>query len=355
MNHISIFNLTSKEFVARIIDYIGKGRVHAQEYYRNFFKNGDGLKGFNDKERQARSLFDKIHESVFLPDSKIKKQLVSQYVEKYVLEFHDKHIAELVVIPMKTGLTLCVSSQVGCKMACAFCETGRMGKLRDLSTEEIVAQVYFAKHTLHKDIKNIVFMGMGEPFDNFDNVLKAIDVLTDPIGFNFAPSRITVSTSGVVPKILEFIPYGTKGVKLAVSVNGSNNQNRTLVMPINRRYNMETLLGALQTFTTATQSQILAEYVMMEGVNDSLECAEQLSVYLKDLPCIINLIPYNSQSLDHFRPPEEAQIKRFQHHLKEKSFKVYVRKNKGDKIMAACGQLGELNLKKSLSQKEHSF
>lgn len=355
MVQFSIFNYTSKEFSELILAHFGKGRSHALDYYRFFFKQGEGMQGYNPKEAQAYNLFCDIDRSIKIPNWIVKKQMLNQEVEKYVLEFEDNHIAELVVIEMKTGLTLCVSSQVGCKMACAFCETGRMGKLRDLSTQEIIAQVFFAKFILKKEIKNIVFMGMGEPFDNFENLKKALDILMDPLGFEFGPSRITVSTSGVVPKILEFIPYAQKGVKLAVSINGSNNQNRQEVMPINRRYNMQVLHAALKTFIEQTQGEIFAEYVMMQGVNDSIESAIELANYLSDIPCIINLIPYNPQSSDRFQPPSEEQIKLFQKSLIEKNFKVYIRKNKGDKIMAACGQLGELNLKKNLLQKANSF
>lgn len=355
MSKASIFNFTAQEFSELVFTNLGKGKAHALDYYKALFKQGDGTKGHNPKEVQSAQLFNLIDALVKLPTWQVKKELINDEVEKYVLEFSDKHIAELVVIEMKTGLTLCVSSQVGCKMACSFCETGRMGKLRDLEVEEIIAQVFFAKYVLKKDIKNIVFMGMGEPFDNFDNLKKALTILTDPCGFEFGPARITVSTSGVVPKILEFIPFGQKGVKLAISVNGSNNLNRQEVMPINRRYNMQMLHEALKTFTNHTKSEVFAEYVMMKGVNDALECAVELANYLSDIPCIVNLIPYNAQSSDKFSPPSDEQIKLFQKVLIEKGFKVFIRKNKGDKIMAACGQLGELNLKKNLLQKANSF
>jgi 23S rRNA (adenine2503-C2)-methyltransferase len=159
----------------------------------------------------------------------------------------------------------------------------------------------------------------------------------------------------VVPKIIDFISFGQKGVKLAISINGSNDLVRQAVMPINRRYNMQTLHEAIKKFTQDTQSQILAEYVLMKGVNDALDHAKELAVYLQSIPCIINLIPYNAQSQDRFAPSEHDDIKLFQKYLIEAGFKTYVRQNKGSHIMAACGQLGQLHLKKSLLQKGNSF
>lgn len=352
---VSIFNTTSSEFIDKVAHLLGKGKRHALDYYKHFFKQGDGLKGYNKQEKQAYELFCSIDKLIQIPSWTVNSELLAQQVEKYVLAWEDKHVAELVIIEMKTGLTLCISSQVGCKMACSFCETGRMGKLRDLSVEEIIAQVYFAKFVLNKKIKNIVFMGMGEPFDNFEHLLRALDILIDPLGFGFAPSAITVSTSGIVPKIIDFIPLGQKGIKLAISINGSNDHTRQQVMPINRRYNMSILHKAMVLFTSSTQSQILAEYVLMKGVNDQLDHAKELAMYLKDIPCIINLIPYNAQSNQRFSPPDQKQIKLFQTILIDSGFKTYVRQNKGDRIMAACGQLGQLHLKKSLLQKDTLF
>lgn len=355
MDLLNPFKLTHKEFSNKVFDLMGKGAVHAGKYYSSLMQKGSAKLAFDPNEPQSHALCQKIDELSCLVPYRVSKKLTGGDTEKYVLEFADSMIAELVIIPMKTGLSLCVSSQVGCKMACAFCETGRMGKLRDLKTEEIIAQVFFARHVLNKPIKNIVFMGMGEPFDNYQVLNEALGVLTDPKGLGFAPSRITVSTSGLVPRILDFIEWGQKGVKLAVSINGSNNVNRTQVMPITRRYDMQTLKDALLEFTSKTNSKIFAEYVMMKGVNDDIVCAQELAEYLHQLPCMINLIPYNAQSHDKFSPPDQKDLKDFQVHLLSKGFQVYVRQNKGDAIMAACGQLGEVNLKKRLLQKANSF
>ena len=351
MSNLSILSLTSEQFASLIQTSFQKGYTHALKYYKELLRTGQGLKAYDPLEPQAKSLLVAIDQKVELPSFKVIKTLISSETEKYVLEFSDKLIAELVVIPMKTGLTLCLSSQVGCKMACRFCETGRMGKIRDLKVEEILIQLFYAQNILKKKIKNIVFMGMGEPFDNFENVTKALTILLDPKGFNFPPSHITVSTSGIVPKILEFIPFGKQGVKLAVSINGSNNLNRTQLMPINRRYDMEVLKQTLRIYTEETGQKILAEYVMIEGINDSEACSLELALYLTEIPSIINLIAYNAQSNDPFKAPEKEVMFAFQKLLIEKGYPVYIRHNKGNAIMAACGQLGNLELKKSLLQK----
>lgn len=330
-NLLNILSLTSSEFSLLCFEQLKRGKDHALNFYKHFFQSGQGLNAFNPKEPQSKILIEEIQSLIELPKFEIQNQLLSEFTEKYVLRFQDGLIAELVVIPMKTGLTLCISSQVGCKMACRFCETGKMGKLRDLKTEEIVCQLYFAKIHLKKDIKNIVFMGMGEPFDNYHNVTKAINVMTDIYGLKMPYSSITVSTSGIVPKIYEFIEYGKKGVKLAVSINGSNPENRQAVMPITRKYSMDVLKEALKEFTKQTESQILAEYVMILGINDQLQHARELSSYLETLPSIINLIPYNPQSIDQYQPPDDLTIKAFQKVLLELGHKVFIRQKKGIK------------------------
>jgi len=351
MTDLNILNLSKQAFIEKALSLTIKGKRHIESFYQAFLQKGDGLLGFNPKEPQSFHIFETLQKSIKLLNFRIKAEKDDGFCAKYVLEFEDAHIAELVVIPMKTGLTLCVSSQVGCKMACAFCETGRMGKLRDLSVEEILFQIYFAKFVLKKNIQNIVFMGMGEPFDNYENVTKALDVLIDTKGFNFPASSITVSTSGLVPKIEAFQFYGKKGVKLAVSINGSNNTNRQKVMPVNRLYSMEVLQKSLLEYTQKTNKTILAEYVMLKDHNDSIQNAHELMAYLKQIPSIINLIPYNAQSNSMFEPPEDHIIKDFQKVLIEGGFKTYIRQNKGNPIMAAFGQLWIFYFKKESFKK----
>ena len=249
---------------------------------------------------------------------------------------------------MQSGGTLCVSSQVGCRMGCAFCETGRMGLLRNLTTEEIVSQIFVAKHHLKFSIRNIVFMGMGEPFDNYDNVMQAVRVLTDPKGFGFGKRHITVSTSGCVDGIECLMAEPEETPNLAVSINAPIEELRNRLMPVNKKYNLERLYQAMKAYCQTTGREILVAYVLLKDVNDTLEHADLLARYLEGLDVKVNVIPYNPQSRDRFSPPEEAVIEEFTQHLRSKGLYTLRRVTKGRDIMAACGQLGNLKLRQKM-------
>ncbi len=337
---IPIFCHTQRSFGEAVLDSLGKGKWHASELYANWFRTGEVSCDAAWVELQARPLVQKILESVdfSLPVlSAIREEGTTQ---KFLLKFSDGRESETVVIPMRSGTTLCVSSQVGCKMGCAFCETAKMGLVRSLTSGEIVAQVFYAMRVLKRPVRNLVFMGMGEPFDNFDHVAQALKVLTDPAGLGFGPSRITVSTSGHVEGIIRFMEEVDPAVNLAVSVNAPNDPVRKKLMPINRRWDMGALKQALILYTTHPRREVFAEYVLIKGVNDSLEAAEELAHYLEGLRVRINLIPYNPQSRGVFVPPEEEGIRAFAKTLRAKGYPTYLRLAKGQQIMAACGQLG---------------
>ena len=225
-------------------------------------------------------------------------------------------------------------------MGCTFCQTGKMGLLRNLSAQEIVSQVFFARHTYGKFIRNIVFMGMGEPMDNFDEVKSAIAVLSCSSGLQIAPSRITISTSGVISGIYRMIDEIDPAINLAVSVNAPNNDIRRKIMPVNQKWNMDQLKIAMADYCANPRRAILAEYVLLEGINDSLADANQLATYLDGLSIKINLIPYNSQERDRFKPPHSQVVDEFASRLRSLGYKTLVRTTKGSNIMAACGQLG---------------
>ena len=264
---------------------------------------------------------------------------------KFLLKFVDGLESESVVIPMESGATLCISSQIGCKMGCAFCETGKMGLIRSLKAEEIVAQVFWARHLLGKEIRNIVFMGMGEPFDNYDEVVQAIAVLTDSGGMGFGPSRITVSTSGRVDGIRRMIQEVDPAVNLAVSVNAPTDGVRNRIMPVNKKWAMQELKEVMREYCSHPRREIFAEYVLLKGVNDSLEDADHLAEYLEGLRVKVNLIPYNPQKRDRFAPPEKGDMEAFLARMRERGYQALLRGTKGQKIMAACGQLGNVELR----------
>ena len=341
---ISLYSHTQKAFVNAIASLLGKGKRHAALIYAAWMR--EGKISWESMEPQALPLMQEIVKcsDFSLPELSLKRE--EGATVKFLLKYPDGLQSESVVLPMHNGVTLCISSQVGCKMGCAFCETGKMGLLRDLTVEEIVAQVFYARHVLQHPVRNIVFMGMGEPFDNYERVMQAIAVLTDPAGLGMGPRRITVSTSGNVEMIRRFAEEADPAINLAVSVNAPNDLVRGKIMPINKQWNMEQLKGAMAGYCAHPRRKILVEYVLLQGINDSLESADELSAYLEGLKVKVNLIPYNAQTRDRFAPPEQSQIVRFAQRMRENGYQTLLRQNKGRAIMAACGQLGNLQQRK---------
>ena len=236
--------------------------------------------------------------------------------------------------------TLCVSSQVGCRMGCAFCETARLGFRRNLTVSEIVGQVYNARHTLGHDIKNIVFMGMGEPFDNFDAVMTAVKVINAQKGFDIALRHITISTAGLVPGIDRLAEMNLSNIRLAVSVNGPNDRVRSRLMPVNNRWPMAELKKSLAAYPLTKRGVFLFEYILIKGVNDSPDDAEQLAEFIHPLPVRLNLIPYNPINAFDHESPCDADMHRLADTLTRKGIFVIKRWSKGRSVSAGCGQLG---------------
>ena len=252
---------------------------------------------------------------------------------------------ESVIIPMSSYSTVCISSQVGCKMGCAFCETGNNGFYRNLNTEEIIGQIHTARFHFGYEIRNVVFMGMGEPLDNFDNVIRAIGIISDQRRLNIARRHITVSTAGMAEGLHKLAASGGRDVKLAVSLNASNDTIRSRIMPINLAYPMRTLRQALIDYPLKRKSAILIEYVLIKGLNDSQESARQLAEYLKPLRTKVNLIPVNPGTYAdcRFETPSREDVNRFYGWLTENGLFVRKRTARGLCLMAACGQLGGRN------------
>ncbi|XP_048563793.1 dual-specificity RNA methyltransferase RlmN [Triticum urartu] len=268
----------------------------------------------------------------------------SDGTRKILFSLEDASVIETVVIPSARGrTTVCVSSQVGCAMNCQFCFTGRMGLRKHLSTAEIVEQAVFARKLFSDEfdtITNVVFMGMGEPLHNVDNVIKASSIMVDEQGLQFSPRKVTVSTSGLVPEIKRFL--NESNCDLAVSLNATTDEVRDWIMPINRRYNLSMLLGTLrEELRLRPKSIVLFEYVMLSGVNDSVDDAKRLTELVHGIPCKINLISFNPHSGSQFKPTPDENIIEFRNMLIQSGLTVMVRLSRGDDQMAACGQLGE--------------
>jgi 23S rRNA (adenine2503-C2)-methyltransferase len=259
---------------------------------------------------------------------------------KLALEAADGAVIESVLIPEERRNTLCVSTQVGCPLACSFCATGFLGFTRNLTTSEIVDQVLRSKQVLDPDetLTNIVFMGMGEPLLNLPAVLESIRIFTDPKTLAMAPRRITVSTSGVVPRIRELLEVGP--INLAISLHATTDSVRDVLVPLNQRFPLDALLGTLRDEELITRKRpVFFEYTLMEGVNDSVADARRLPPLLRGIPAKINVIPMNPHPDSDYRPPSDAVCNRFTAELHGAGMRVTLRKNRGRDIDAACGQL----------------
>ena len=265
---------------------------------------------------------------------------------KYVFKLKDHKRIESVLIPERDHYTLCLSSQVGCAQGCVFCLTAQMGIQRNLSMAEIVSQVRDIKNDLkdRKSLTNLVFMGMGEPLSNYRNLVAAIQIITDgSFGFAFAGRRVTVSTAGLASRLAD-LGRDTRA-NLAVSLNAADNDTRSRLMPINRRYPIEKLLEACQNFPLRGGRRITFEYVLLKDVNDSADDAHRLAKLLRPIKSKINLIPFNSHpGCPYQRPPEDIILK-FQQILIDKNYTVMIRRSKGQDISAACGQLATHGLR----------
>lgn len=323
---------------------LGKGRQHAALLYSEFFRKGH----VRDLvvEPQASALVQKMIEATDFALPGVSGVREEGETVKFLLKFHDGLESESVLIPMEAGYTLCISSQVGCKMGCAFCETGKMGLIRSLSAAEIVAQVFSARFVLEKPVRNIVFMGMGEPFDNYDEVMSSVAVLTDSGGMGLGPSRITISTSGKADAIRRMAREADPALNLAVSVNAPSDEVRSRIMPVNRQWNMAELKAAMMEYCAHPRREIFVEYVLLKGINDSLEAADELAAYLQGVRVKVNLIPYNPQRRDRFQPPEPEQMEKFLQRMRVHGYQTLLRGTKGQKIMAACGQLGNVQIRR---------
>jgi 23S rRNA (adenine2503-C2)-methyltransferase len=262
--------------------------------------------------------------------------------KRYLVRLHDGELAETVFIPEEHRNTICISSQVGCALACTFCLTGQLGLTRNLSAGEIITQALIAQRGNlsweARDSFNIVLMGMGEPLHNYDNVMKALRILHDEHGMNMSMSRITLSTAGLLPAI-ERLADEPMIPNLAISLTGASNDKRNQLMPINRRYPLEQLLDAVRRFPLKHRQRVTFEYVLLRGVTDSPEDALHLVKLLNGIRAKVNLIPLNEAEELHYKRPSDAAIERFQQILIDHHISAFVRKNRGNDISAACGQL----------------
>ncbi len=305
-----------------------------------------GVNDFSEMTNLSKTLRETLSDQCeIIPPEIISDDLSEDGTRKWLLRVPGKSAIEMVFIPEDSRGTLCVSSQVGCTLNCSFCATGKQGYNRDLTTAEIIGQVWLAKHMLAEQyqtdqriVSNVVMMGMGEPLMNFDNVVSAMKIMQDDFCFGLSKRRITLSTAGVVPKIDEL--KEACPVSLAVSLHAPNDELRNQLVPLNKKYPIKKLLDACNRYVAdSARSRITFEYVMLNGVNDEIQHAEQLAELMKTMPAKVNLIPFNSfEGIDYTRS-SNSRINRFRDVLHDNGVIVTVRRTRGDDIDAACGQL----------------
>ncbi|MGH8658149.1 MAG: 23S rRNA (adenine(2503)-C(2))-methyltransferase RlmN [Gammaproteobacteria bacterium] len=305
-----------------------------------------GVSLFEDMSNLSKSLRAKLEATAQITAPEIILETLSQDgTRKWLLELQGGNRVETVFIPEDDRGTLCLSSQAGCPLDCRFCSTAKQGYARNLSTDEIIGQLWLAQQRLGelghgpKPITNVVFMGMGEPLLNLDNVASAIDIMRDDLAYGLARRRITVSTAGIVPGIDRL--KALCPVSLAVSLHAPNDALRVQLVPINKRYPIADLLAACRRYIDDAdkRSQVTFEYVMLAGINDSQKCARELGVLLHGLPAKVNLIPFNTFPAAPYRRPAPEVIDRFREVLLRSGLMTITRKTRGDDIDAACGQL----------------
>lgn len=319
----------------------GKPSFHAKQLFDWVYRKN--VLAWDQMSNLSKDLRDKLESSIRLPLLQLVRILPStdQQTYKFLWRLHDGQLVESVLIMSGDRRTVCVSSQVGCPARCAFCASGQKGFMRNLRTAEIVEQVLqINKWLLAKDerVSHIVYMGMGEPFRNYDNVIRSIHILCDPLTLNISQRRITVSTVGVVEGIRRFTNEGLK-VSLVLSLHAPNQRIRQKIIPYARKYSLEEIMVAMEEYTEKTKRDVTYEYILISGVNDHPDHAHELAHLLKGKQCTVNLIPYNPVPGIKLKRPAKGDVKNFRSVLFGCRIPNTCRYTKGDDIAAACGQL----------------
>lgn len=331
----NIYNYTIKELEDYFVSN-GEKKFKAIQVFEWLYKKK--INNFDDMSNIKKDIIDKLKEEFDINTLKIIAREDDKDVYKYLFELSDGNKIEAVLMLHDYGTSLCVSSQVGCNMGCKFCESGRLKKVRNLETYEMVLQLMQIEKDLNIRISHLVLMGIGEPFDNYDNVINFIDIINCNKGIDLGSRHITVSTCGIVPKIKEFMNNG-KQVNLAISLHASNDELRSKIMPINKVYPLDLLMKTLKEYINITNRRVTFEYVMLDGINDKYENAMELVNLLRGMNCYVNLIPYNETSHIDFKKSNQDKIIKFYDTLKKNNISVTIRREFGSKVSAACGQL----------------
>lgn len=335
---IDLKNLSPSE-LNQFLESFGKERYRSTQILRWFYQKG--IHSFDEMTNLSKRFRQELSQVSFISTlHPVHMEQARDGTKKFLFQLGDENRIESVLIPDKARLTLCLSTQVGCAFGCQFCLTGKIGWKRDLTVSEIVNQILAVRKMLPEktSLTNIVLMGMGEPLANYENVMKAIELMVYPDAFKFSSRRVTLSTVGLLPE-LEQLAKEKISFRLAISLNASGEETRSQLMPINCRYPLRKVLEICRNFPLRPRARITFEYVMVEGMNDSPQDAKKLIKILKGIPSKVNLIPLNEAPEIPFKRPSEEKIKGFQEILMEGGLTAIVRTSKGREISAACGQL----------------
>lgn len=339
MRNIKEYNLNElqEELIA-----LGEKKYRAEQIFKWIYV--DKVKEFDEMTNLSIELREKLKQNYTMCNFKIlKKQESSDGTKKYLFDVLDGNAIETVLMQYHHGKTICVSSQIGCKMGCKFCASTGIKFVRSLTAGEIVEQILAVEQDIGDKISNIVFMGIGEPFDNYDNVMKAIKIINNQKGLNIGARHISISTSGLVPMIYKFADEELQ-CTLSISLHATNDEKRSKMMPINNRYNIKELMEACKYYINKTNKRISFEYALAKDNNDNLEDAKELVKLLKGMLCHVNLIPINKIENGVFTKSSNENIIKFRDYLNEKGIVATIRRELGSDIDAACGQLRRKNL-----------
>lgn len=316
---------------------LGEKKFRAKQIFEWLHK---GVESFDEMTNISLSFRQKLNEKTYISVAEIEEKYESKIDEtkKYLLRLQDGNMVESVVMYYKHGITICISCQVGCRMGCKFCASTIGGLVRNLTAGEILDQVIFVQKDIGERISNIVMMGIGEPMDNFDNVITFLNNVNHPFGLNIGYRHISVSTCGVVPNISRLMDVDIP-ITLSVSLHSPNNEARSKIMPVNNKYPVDELIAICREYIKKTGRRISFEYALIEGVSDLDSLAKELSVLLKGMLCHVNLIPVNSVKERDFKKPSKERIERFRRILEKNGINATVRRELGSDINASCGQL----------------
>ena len=331
----NLFNKTREELENYFIS-IGEKKFKALQVYEWLYEKREfNIDNFSNIKKEIREQLKKDFSTDII---NIEKKQEDNLTKKYLFKLLDGEFIEAVVMEHDYGTSICVSSEVGCNMACKFCESGRQKKIRNLEAYEIVEQILAIEQDLQKRLSSVVIMGIGEPLDNYENIIKFIKIINDPKGIAIGARHITLSTCGLVPKIYELSKLPIQ-INLAISLHASNNALRDKLMPVNKVYNIDNLLQAIKDYLQSTSRRVTIEYVMLDNVNDSKANALELADLFKGMNIYVNLIPYNETNHLEFKRSSKNKILAFYDTLKKSNINCTIRREFGSNIDAACGQL----------------